>query len=146
MKIVTNKKLLSVKCLSLPYKESKTIANKMILFLLSHKNIAENTVGLACNQLGLEGRVIIIRNKNRWDCFINPIICKRSEKKTTLTEECLSLPNKNFPIERHFSIRIIDEKQTRRNPEKDFTDFEGFQARVIQHEIDHLDGILIADK
>ena len=146
MKIVTNKKLLSVRCLSLPYKESKAIANKMILFLLSHKNIAENTVGLACNQLGLEGRVIIIRNKNRWDYFINPIICKKSDEKTTLTEECLSLPNKNFPIERNYGIRIIDEKQKARNPEKDFTDFEGFQARIIQHEIDHLNGILIADK
>ena len=146
MKIITNKKLLSARCLSLPYKESKVIANKMILFLLSHNNIAKNTVGLACNQLGLGGRVIIIRNKNKWDYFINPIICKRSEQKTTLTEECLSLPYKSFPIERNYGIRIIDEKQTRRNPEKDFTDFEGFQARVIQHEVDHLNGTLITDK
>jgi peptide deformylase len=139
MKIITNKKLLSVKCLSLPYKESKVIANKMILFLLSHKNIADNTVGLACNQLGLDGRVIIIRNKNRWDRYINPIITRRSDKKITQNEECLSLPNKNFQIERNFSIRMV-------SSQKGFKDFEGFQARIIQHEIDHLDGILITDK
>ena len=139
MKIITNRKLLSARCLSLPYKESRVIANKMILFLLSHKNIAKNTVGLACNQLGLEGRVIIIRNKNKWDRYINPIICRRSEEKVTLDEECLSLPSKSFPIERHSSIRMV-------SSQNGFKDFKGFQARIIQHEVDHLNGILIADK
>jgi len=146
MRIVTNIKSLSIKCLPLPYKESKAIANKMILFLLSHKNIAKHSVGLACNQLGLDGRVIIIRNKNRWDIYINPILCKSSDEKSTLDEECLSLPHESFPIERNLKVRIVDDMQRARDPEKDFTDFEGFQARVIQHEIDHLDGILVSER
>ena len=63
MKIITDQEHLRKTCEPVDYKTSKQISDKMILFMLSHKNINDNSVGLACNQLGLQGRIIITDNK-----------------------------------------------------------------------------------
>ena len=146
MKIITNTDMLRRRCESMSYKHSLWIARKMKLFLLSNKNIANKTIGLACNQLGLDGRVIIIKKNNKWIHLINPIITKKSNDMITTKEECLSVPGKSISVERHRSIQI-----THNLPSTGIDDLwyyypSAAESIVIQHEIDHLDGIIITDK
>ena len=144
MRIVTNPDILNKVCEPVNYKTSKQIANKMIMFMLSHKNINDNSIGLASNQLGLNGRIIIVKMKNKWVRFINPVICYKS-KDTIITEEsCLSVPKKSIKVERSKDITIdfIFEGSGNSKP----SNYTGMDAIVIQHEIDHLNGIIITDK
>ncbi len=92
-----------------------------------------NAIGLAANQIGLNDRVIII--KPYW-VFINPVIIK-SKGVTKLTEQCLSIPGQEFEVTRANEIEI--ECQT----SKFKYNLSGILAWVIQHEVDHLNGILI---
>ena len=146
MKIINDIEYLSKKCKAINYNESKKIANKMILFMLSHKNINNNSIGLACNQLGLAGRVIIVKINNKWVSFINPIISYKSKDTITTGEKCLSVPKKEIKIKRSKEITIYFEKG---NPDGNHgleIHYKYMDAIVIQHEIDHLNGILITDK
>ena len=109
-----------------------------------------NGIGLAANQVGKSLRIIQIdipssRSKEKEYQFslINPEIVKTSRKKTILEEGCLSLPGFNALVERPKKITI---KALNINGEIVKIKADGLLAKVIQHEIDHLDGILIADK
>ena len=146
MRIIIDPKHLNKVCKPVDYKQSKQIANKMIMFMLSNKNINDNSIGLACNQLGLDGRIIIVKIKNRWVYFINPIMCYKSAETIITDESCLSVPNKTIKVERSKTIMIIDDKSTNKNKWKNGMKFTGMDAIVIQHEIDHLNGIIITDK
>ena len=144
MKIITDPIHLSKICDPVDYKTSKQIANKMILFMLSHKNINDNSIGLACNQLALPGRIIIVKIKNKWVRFINPVICYKSDDTIITEESCLSIPNKSIKVERskEITISFIFEGSGNSKP----SNYIGMDAIVIQHEIDHLNGIIITDK
>ena len=110
--------------------------------------------GLAAPQLGMLKRVCVARkfsddfdesNPNSLDdtVLINPILVKSSREKVLGWEGCLSLPNIYVQVERATKIRVeaynIKGKKFQLNA-------VGFYARVIQHEMDHLDGKLITDK
>ncbi len=109
-------------------------------------------VGLAAPQIGKSLRIIVIDGKpmaeddpsleNFRTALINPIIVEETGDKFTFTEGCLSLPNIREEITRPGTIRIryYDE-------ELNFHDevFSGIKARIIQHEYDHLEGILLID-
>lgn len=104
-----------------------------------------NGLGLAAPQVGQSLRVILAKpapNKKAV-VLINPEIKKTSRKKEIMVEGCLSLPNTAIAIERSRKITVvgldIDGKKIKIKA-------EGLLARVIQHEIDHLDGTLIVDK
>ena len=143
MRIVTNPDILNKVCEPVDYKTSRQIANKMIMFLLSHKNIGNNSIGLACNQLGLDGRVLLIKQGNKWTRIINPVILNRSDETIISEEKCLSIKKKSVKVERHTSIKIY---QDVKELVEQVMEFSGLDAIVIQHEIDHLNGILITDK
>ena len=143
MRIVTNPERLSKVCEPVDYKTSRQNANQMIRFLLSHKNIESNSIGLACNQLGLDGRILLIKQGNRWTRIINPVILNRSDETITTVEKCLSIKKKSVKVERYTSIKIY---QDVKELEEQVMEFSGLDAIVIQHEIDHLNGILITDK
>ena len=142
MKIITNPDILHRKCESISYEDSLEVSNKMKIWLLSNKNISNNTLGLACNQLGLEGRVAIYKKNNKWFSLINPFILEKSDDMITTKEACLSVPGNSISIERHKSIVVYSEidggkgYETIPNPS---------ESIVIQHELEHLDGILISD-
>ena len=142
MKIIIDPKHLNKVCKPVDYKQSKQIANKMIMFMLSNKNINDNSIGLACNQLGLDGRIIIVKIKNRWVYFINPDITYKSQEKIITEESCLSVPNKIIKVERSKEITISFIFDGNSKP----SNYKGMDAIVIQHEIDHLNGIIITDK
>ncbi len=100
-------------------------------------------VGLAAPQVGNNSRLIIVNSRDGIMCMINPEIKKKSLLKEWDEEGCLSVPNVFGKVKRHKNIKCIylDKKGKRKN-----LSAKGLLARVIQHEIDHLDGILFIDK
>jgi len=104
-------------------------------------------VGLAAPQLGILRRILVYRasDEDEPKVLINPESEERSDETEVGTEGCLSLLGGELqvPVARHLRVRVSG-----RDVSGDAVDLdvEGFEARVIQHEIDHLDGILIFDR
>ncbi|MFP4557424.1 MAG: peptide deformylase [Bacteroidales bacterium] len=110
-------------------------------------------IGLAAPQIGLSKRLFLIdaspleeehpEMKNFKKVFINAHIIERSGSNLAYNEGCLSIPNIREDIQRPESILI---KYVDENFEPHEERFEGIAARIIQHEYDHLDGILFTDR
>ena len=110
---------------------------------------AEEGIGLAAPQVNISKRVVVIDVAKKDDGetpnplrIINPEIIAKSDTKTILDEGCLSLPEMRVDVERpdHITVRYLDETGATREIEAN-----GLLAKAFQHEIDHLDGILIFD-
>ena len=98
--------------------------------------------GLAANQVGIPVRVIVISvPENTCDCIINPEIVKRTGERT-VKEGCLSIPGYIGEIKRSEKVRVKGQdtkgKEIRLKA-------EGLLAEVLEHEIDHLNGVLYVD-
>ena len=106
--------------------------------------IEADGVGLACPQIGKSLRMfVLIADDDVRRVFINPVILKTSEELCDYEEGCLSIPQFSENISRpaKVTIQALNEKG------KPFTlEADGFLARIIQHEYDHLDGILYIDR
>jgi len=102
-------------------------------------------VGLAAPQIGLSQRLLVYRvgQDAPLVALVNPQIEWSSGDEETLEEGCLSIPGVAVDVERpvHVRVRAQDETGAERVVEA-----SGLEARVIQHEIDHLDGVLILDR
>lgn len=105
--------------------------------------IAENGVGLAATQVGVNKRIFVAETRNGIQAFINPVITKKSAKEIDSEEGCLSVPGTFGLVKRSKRIEAtgLDRKG---NPIKIKTG--GLLAVIFQHEIDHLDGVLFIDK
>jgi peptide deformylase len=108
---------------------------------------AEQGVGLAANQVALPYRLFIVNTEGRPDTgeelvFINPQLSR--PRGTAVQEEgCLSLPGVRMPVPRPERIRL---KAYTLAGETIDTDLDGFLARVVQHEYDHIEGRLFIDR
>ena len=102
-----------------------------------------NGVGLAAIQIGEPTRIIICEIDDKFYTFINPEIIKSFPETLVMEEGCLSLPNMYGEVERPKKISL---KAINFDGKKIKIKAFGLLARVIQHEIDHLDGILFIDK
>ena len=100
-------------------------------------------VGLAATQLGVQKRVIVFDVDDAVVALCNPVIVERSEETEVEDEGCLSLPGITVPVERALYC-VCDALDLTGKPVR--LEAEGFVARVLQHETDHLDGILIIDR
>jgi len=102
-------------------------------------------VGLAAPQLGVSQRVLVYRVGPDAPvvALVNPRLEWESEDADVLDEGCLSIPGITVDVERpvHVRVRGVDEQGEERSVEA-----SGLEARVIQHELDHLDGVLILDR
>ena len=100
-------------------------------------------VGLAAIQLGLPKRILVGEADGMEFVLINPEIKELSEEVEPFDEGCLSFPIKTFKIERPSDVTV-----SYRNPDgtKAEETFTGLASRIVQHEIDHLNGITILDK
>lgn len=98
-------------------------------------------VGLAANQVGVLKRIIVLMSENHSDvlALVNPIILKKSKEKERGEEGCLSFPGLFLQIKRS---KQVDVEALNEKGEKVNIKASGLFARVLQHEIDHLDGIL----
>ena len=99
-------------------------------------------IGLAAPQIGVLKRIIAVQEKTPL-IFINPRIIKKSRETVSEQEGCLSFPGIFLKINRAKEIEVeaLDERG-----EKVYFKAQGLIARVLQHEIDHLDGILCIDR
>ena len=95
---------------------------------------SETGVGLAAPQAGHEKRIIIVKANGEFSVFINPEIIQHSRKTDIQTEGCLSFPGVFVSIVRYVNIHVAF-----LGMKKVYKCF-GWEARIIQHEIDHLDG------
>ncbi len=104
-------------------------------------------VGLAAPQIGVSRRVLVYRAREDDDVkvLVNPRFVEKSEETEVDTEGCLSLLGGELtvPVERHARVRVSALDGDGATLE---FDAEGFEARVIQHEVDHLDGVLMVDR
>ena len=105
---------------------------------------ANNGLGLAAPQVGQLLQIIIAKPEPEKEALvlINPQIKKTSRKKEIMEEGCLSLPNISVPIERPVKITV---QGLALNGQLIKIKAKGLLARIIQHEIDHIDGTLILD-
>ena len=100
---------------------------------------ADHCVGLAANMIGCSKNIIAIQAGPIRIAMLNPVILKHSAKSYTAEEGCLSLPGERTTA-RYSSIEVrYQDLKLRRQRQK----FSGFTAQIIQHEIDHCQGILI---
>jgi len=108
---------------------------------------AANGIGLAAIQIGIPKRIIVMDlskdpNKKEPRYFVNPIIKNKDHKKKTHEEGCLSVPNQFAEIDRpsQCDVEYFDY-----NGKEQFLHADGLLATCIQHEMDHLEGILFID-
>ncbi len=102
-------------------------------------------IGLAATQLGVMHRLLVYRvePEGPLGVLVNPEIEFKGDEAETLEEGCLSLPGVSVEVERPLHVRV----RAQDLEGKPLTlEAEGLEARVIQHEVDHLDGVLILDR
>lgn len=140
MKIITkhNNKLYE-KTDPVYHTEGLKIAKKLHLIAISNKNC----VGLAHNQIGGNKSVFVAKIDNKWRYFINPTIVSTGSESHTLSESCMSFPNKYSKVKRYLEIELHHQVKARNDIKGNafITErFKGFNAIVIQHEVAHLGG------
>ena len=106
-----------------------------------------NGIGLAAIQIGVPKRIIVMdlgkdENKKEPRYFVNPVIKNKDTLKSTYEEGCLSVPNQFAEIDRPKKCKV---EYLDYNGEKKLLIAEGLLATCIQHEMDHLEGILFID-
>ena len=125
--------------------EFQKVVDDLIENFMNHK-IA---IGLSAPQIGIQLKVSVISlNKDKQKAedmliIVNPKILSISGKKDKKKETCMSLPNYTGEVERRHKISISYQN---RNGEEKRIEAEGFLARVIAHETDHLEGLLYVDR
>ena len=120
-------------------------ANSFLLLIL--RIGAANGIGLAAIQIGIPKRIIVMdiskdENKKKPMYFVNPVIKNKDVLNSTYEEGCLSVPDQFAEIDRpkNCEVEYLDYEG-----EKKFLKAEGLLATCIQHEMDHLEGILFID-
>ena len=108
---------------------------------------AANGIGLAAIQIGVPKRIIVMDiskedKKKEPRYFVNPVIIKKDSLEATYEEGCLSVPNQFAEINRPSKCEV---EYLNYNGEKKILNAEGILATCIQHEMDHLEGILFID-
>ncbi len=101
-----------------------------------------NGVGLASPQVGRTERICIAVIGGKVIPLVNPVIKKKSKEMAMDQEGCLSLPNVWLDIPRSVEITLEYTDIKGKRQERQLKDFD---ARVVQHEVDHLEGVLITD-
>ena len=110
--------------------------------------LAENGIGLSAPQVGVNLRVIVVQLMSAGKLvgpvqeMINPVITSYSDDTNDYEEGCLSIPGVHLPINRPRSIHV--KFQTLSGKYKKWY-LKGLEARIVQHEIDHLNGVLMSD-
>lgn len=100
-------------------------------------------VGLAATQLGILQRLLVYDVDDAPQVLVNPEVTFTSDETDVHEEGCLSVPGVRLPVERalHIHVHAFDA----RGRELDY-DAQEMEARVVQHELDHLNGVLIVDR
>ena len=117
--------------------ETKQIAEKMVEAMLR-----ANGIGIAAPQIGVSKRVIVLDLDGKFHVLINPEIIEASQESEEILEGCLSIPGVDADITRKLRAHLRGVTLDERTID---IEGEGLMARAIQHEIDHLNGVLFID-
>lgn len=117
-------------------RKDRAVGRDLLDTLAAH---SDTCVGLAANMIGASKAIIAIRDEKRFLLLYNPVITKHSPTSYDTEEGCLSLAGKR-PCRRYDWVEVKYEDE---NFHKKRKRFQGFTAEIIQHEMDHLEGILI---
>jgi peptide deformylase len=128
-------------------KKYEKLGNEMIKYIKDPEN---GWVGLAAPQIGINKRIVVVSLlKDRDDedfktiMMMNPEILEHSEITDTEEEWCLSVPWAKGNVKRYLTIKL--QYKDNKGKEK-MLRLNGLSARIVQHEIDHINGVLFVDK
>ena len=103
-----------------------------------------NGIGLAATQVGILRRVFVFQpDEDEVLAVVNPEIVERSDETDVADEGCLSIQGVTVPVERSVEVTIVG---TDENGNDLRLELDGYAARCVQHEADHLDGVLMLDR
>ena len=120
--------------------EIKQLAQDLIETMLKSE---PEGIGLAAPQVGVSKRIIAVATESGPAVLVNPKIIHKSREKEVMEEGCLSLPNIWLDIKRPKEVEV---EALDINAKKIKIRTDGVFAKILQHEIDHIDGILIIDR
>lgn len=139
--IITDVEQLSIRCDEIDIRKENDLMRSIILDLKETLREHKTGVGLSANQIGYSKRIFVINFNGEYRSFVNPIIVE--VKGLTMNREaCLSIPGKEYIRPRHNDITVMYQTPLGKTETKRFF---GVAAYVFQHELDHLDGLLISD-
>ena len=139
--IITDVEQLSERCDEIDTRKENKLMREIILDLKQTLRENPTGVGLSANQIGYDKRIFVINFNGDIRSFVNPIIS--NVKGFTLNREsCLSLPGKSYIRPRHNEIQVIYQTPLGKTESRKIV---GLAAYVFQHELDHLDGLTLAD-
>jgi peptide deformylase len=122
--------------------ELRRLAERML-----HLMEEANGIGLAATQVGVVRRLFVCRlgeeDEEQLRAFVNPVIVSAGDERESADEGCLSLQGVLVPVERAAKL-TLEAQELSGEPVR--LQLEGLDARVVQHETDHLDGVLILDR
>lgn len=139
--VVTDYDALSVRCDEFDLTKKNKDVQEIVLTLKNTIRAHENMAALSANQVGFDKRIICLNFNGNIRTFINPIITNVSGFELS-REYCHSIPDKSYIRTRHNKISV-----TYQTPlgKIESIDLVGLAARIMQHHIDHLDGLLLSD-
>ncbi len=126
-----------------PVTKFNNVRLPLILRDMAETMYRENGVGLAAPQIGIKRRLVVIDVGDGLMEFVNPEITHLSEETVGMVEGCLSVPGKRGYVVRPEKVTV---KAQDRKGDFFTVEADGLLARCLQHEIDHLDGVLYVDK
>ena len=134
--IIKDESKLRQPCISRPLDESMQVGLRLLDEVVKHA-----AIGLAANQIGEDARVFVLLNSNtkKWEMFIDPEVISYGVPITFEGEGCLSFPNQFVTTTRHVAVIVKDALDP--TPRR----LDGINAICFQHELDHLDGIVMFD-
>lgn len=123
---------------SLPLSED----DKALIFAMHEKMVEADGAGLAATQCGITKRIFVMNTGEIVRSFVNPVVVGQ-EGTTSINEGCLSFPGLYQPVIRNetITVRYVDETGEERTET-----FDGLEAVCVQHEIDHLNGVVFLDR
>jgi peptide deformylase len=126
---------------------------KLLANAMKETMLERNGVGIAAPQIYISKRIIIVASRPNLRypdapymdeiVMLNPKILEQSDETVLGEEGCLSVPNERGSVARAESIKV---QYFNLDGEKIIQDFSGFPARIVQHEIDHLNGVLFVER
>ena len=134
--IVTDITKLSIPCRSVSILEAEPI----ITALTEELGRYSNGVGLAANQIGVDARVMVAKIKGAVIAFVNPILVDAYDLREYYKEGCLSFPTRTVTTQRFNDVCVKDDLHSSGQV------FMGQEAVIVQHEIDHLNGLTMFDR
>ncbi len=140
--IYVGNETLRKKSIEVDLSEALEIAEKLKETLLNYRNATGLGRGIAANQIGVNKRVFVTYTDNIFQTYINPKIVEKSENKNLYRELCISSGLLWGDVKRSEKIKLIWTDETGNARVKEF---DGFLARLLQHEYDHLEGVISLD-